>query len=368
MNQVNQHAIKNQIPSLNGIRAFSILLVILAHMADSYGVPAPLAQFLTRYVFGLLGVQIFFVLSGFLITHLLLKEKESSASGIQICKFYTRRALRILPVCYLYIFFIFIATRYLNIDLMLPHSLFIFGLTYTMNFNEAVIQPSNWLLGHLWSLSIEEQFYLFWPFAMKLKKNRMILFALLIIPLAMLSRFKPMTDASSALKFLAHFLKYADSLMIGALLAISWRYWPALWKRHFLKNGYLRTICLVACYLIYYYCAHVERPFFPGATVIGMSVVSCGIAYLIASAIVVQDDWIFKFLNHPVVEKVGILSYSLYIWQQFFLYPRDYFNGHAWWRVFPLNICLVFITAWISYYLWESLFLRVKENFESRKS
>ncbi|MEW5940259.1 MAG: acyltransferase [Chloroflexota bacterium] len=145
------------IPGLDGIRAIAFLLVFSVH---------------TDYIYiGWVGVQLFFVLSGFLITDILLRMKEKFAAGDYFKKFYGRRFLRIFPLYYLYLFIMYIVTNILlhyeyRIQYMerfqdhLPYA-----LAYIYNFFNAspAYDGESWFIGHLWSLSSEEQFYLVWP-------------------------------------------------------------------------------------------------------------------------------------------------------------------------------------------------------------
>lgn len=136
--------------SLDGLRGLAILLVLLFHYEFIIG-------------FGWVGVQLFFVLSGYLITSLLLKEKENPL-GFYIKRFYWRRTLRIFPIYYLYIAFVAVIflLRGIPEDFkdLLP-----FLATYTFNFYPLVGTYSyhDLFFTHFWSLSVEEQFYLMWP-------------------------------------------------------------------------------------------------------------------------------------------------------------------------------------------------------------
>ncbi len=145
------------IPGLDGIRAIAFLLVFLLH---------------TDYIYiGWVGVQLFFVLSGFLITDILLRMKERFGAKDFFRKFYGRRFLRIFPLYYFYLLVMFVVTSVLlqydyRINYMqrfqdqLPYA-----LAYVYNFfnASAAFDGESWLIGHLWSLSVEEQFYIFWP-------------------------------------------------------------------------------------------------------------------------------------------------------------------------------------------------------------
>jgi peptidoglycan/LPS O-acetylase OafA/YrhL len=152
-----------RLPSLDGWRAVAILLVLLSHWWATGG-----ADNIPRWIRpitgqGDLGVRIFLVLSGLLITHLLLEENDSYGS-IDLRSFYIRRVLRIFPVYFAF--------------LLLLATLSAFGLYYddvatwigALTFTRNVIGKGNSATGHLWSLAVEEQFYFVWPSTMMAAK------------------------------------------------------------------------------------------------------------------------------------------------------------------------------------------------------
>jgi peptidoglycan/LPS O-acetylase OafA/YrhL len=145
---------RTRIPSLDGVRAISILLVIAGHWTETHttGVKADIAG-----AFANLGVRIFFVLSGYLITRLLLEE-QATTGEISLRQFYLRRARRILPASLFFMLTVFI---WYHRELRWQHALA--ALLYVTNFDPG--HP--WFLGHLWSLSVEEQFYFLWPAVFK---------------------------------------------------------------------------------------------------------------------------------------------------------------------------------------------------------
>src|SRR3954453_5101511 len=140
----------SRIPSLDGIRALSIAMVLMLHLSDT-------KNFLSyRYVepfnFGFFGVWTFFIISGFLITSLLLEETASTGT-ISLKNFYFRRTMRIFPCSYVYL-------AVIGVLGLLPAIDFWHALTYTVNYHQF---GRAWHISHLWSLSVEEQFYLLWP-------------------------------------------------------------------------------------------------------------------------------------------------------------------------------------------------------------
>ena len=343
---------EKRVPSLDGLRAISILLVIFAHIAYfSLRVPLTLKTLLETFCFGKMGVLIFFVISGFLITTLLLKEKSSVTSDIDIRKFYIRRALRILPVNYLYILVIFLINQPFHLGIKNPF--FIPALTYTTNF---IILPA-FVLGHLWSLSIEEQFYLFWTWAMRLPIKKIVSAALIIICITPFINVINYFNKPLGVFLLEPFLNYAPCLMIGCLLSISKFMRPDLWKLPILQNGALRLLSIFITWLMFYFAQNAILGFI--TLPFGNIIASLGAAFFIASSIVSKNTLTYKILNHPIMVYIGVLSYSLYIWQQLFVAAEPMY----WWPHFPLNLLLIFVAAMLSYHLWEKMFLRMKDKF-----
>jgi peptidoglycan/LPS O-acetylase OafA/YrhL len=146
----------SRIPSLDGLRALSISLVLVAHFAYSMGFPVHHTWWTDDYAH--YGVRIFFVISGFLITSLLIREREQTGT-ISLKQFYIRRAYRLLPAAYVYLVVITIVFHE-----SLQYKYVVVAYMYLTSY--ALHSP--WVLIHLWSLSVEEQFYFLWPAAMAL--------------------------------------------------------------------------------------------------------------------------------------------------------------------------------------------------------
>ena len=141
---------ERRIPSLDGLRAISITLVLVAHLAGTRNFPLSEA---TGNFWGLgeFGVRVFFVISGFLITGLLMQELAQEGR-IRLGRFYLRRTLRIFPPYYTLLAALGLASVFGAVTLA-PHDL-LHGATYTSNY----YLGRSWFLGHSWSLSVEEQF------------------------------------------------------------------------------------------------------------------------------------------------------------------------------------------------------------------
>jgi len=152
---------------LNGLRAIAALLVIMAHSWDEMGKFLPIFND-APVGMGNLAVTIFFTLSGFLITSLLFLEQEKKGN-IDIGSFYVRRILRIWPLYYWYILLCIVVFFFLQQDNLLQSSLW-FYILFAANIPYMFDKGLNGI-NHLWSISVEEQFYLFWPLFFKIHKN-----------------------------------------------------------------------------------------------------------------------------------------------------------------------------------------------------
>src|SRR3984893_4831509 len=199
---------RSHIPALDGLRAVAVFLVIIAHFGFAQ-VP------------GAHGVMIFFVLSGFLITWLLLKESERYGK-ISLAGFYKRRTLRIFPAFYVYWLILITLLVATGKAVLWPHAWS--ALFYTSNYYSAINGDPNNGLSHTWSLAIEEQFYLLWPFVfLMLRGNlkRMTVFLTAVIGAVWIHR--------AILCFVFHvdqayiyaaFDTRLDELMVGCLVAV----------------------------------------------------------------------------------------------------------------------------------------------------
>jgi peptidoglycan/LPS O-acetylase OafA/YrhL len=319
-----------RIPSLDGLRAVSILLVLLGHAGMARGFPSWLSVASHHAAFG---VQIFFVISGYLITSLLLKEKERTGR-ISLRHFYRQRAYRILPAAYAYAIVVTVLCRH-----ALPRIDVVFAFTYLTNY---LLHPA-WILGHLWSLSVEEQFYLLWPFLIVAFFPQRVKIAIAAIAAA------PFVRIAVAL-FLPHelnntiFPSVQDALATGCLLAMIW---PQLEKWSHTIDRWIIPIVLTSIAL-----ADGEIP--RRVHLLVATFINAGIALGIFHAIRKRYWW----LNTGPVVWLGTLSYSLYLWQQPFL-DGEWASPLA---AFPLNIICAFGAGAACHYAIEKPFLRLRDR------
>ncbi|MFT3774631.1 MAG: acyltransferase [Minicystis sp.] len=336
-----------RIRSLDGLRAISVTMVIIAHLAGHQGIFA-------RFDLGNLGVRVFFVLSGFLITTLLLREHVKTGR-VSLSSFYLRRTLRIFPPFYALILAV-AAARVLGL-VALPWSDVAHAATYTMNYNTA---DRAWILGHTWSLAVEEQFYLLWPAALLIAGFRRGLpiaaFAILAAPLVRVITYLSFPAARAGIG--ETFPTAVDAIAAGCALALARdRLWQSPSYRRFLGSPLFLAVPLVTI------AAHAQgrHPLF--YFLIGASLVNLTIALCVDRVVRFSDDALGRFLNRRPLELVGAASYSIYLWQQPFLDA----TAHAWWSASPQNLILLALCALASYHLIEQPILRLRLALEARR-
>jgi peptidoglycan/LPS O-acetylase OafA/YrhL len=340
------------LPSLDGTRGVAILLVLASHfgMIDNPWLSVP--EWIVRL--GDFGVKIFFVLSGFLITTLLVNEYRRTGH-IAIGRFVIRRAFRIFPAAYVFMFTIVAAAALGWVHL--PPGAAAFALTYTTNFNTA---PGYWL-GHTWSLSVEEQFYLLWPLALLLARPRgrayVAVATLIAAPIArgvIVTWFPGLAENMERA-----FVTAADGFAAGSLLALVR---PRL-ERH---AGYVRWLrawwapCLLPLALAVNNLQHHPLAFY----VLLQPFVYVVLALGLHRGQMIPEDPLGRMLNWRPLAWVGSISYSLYLWQQAFLVP----SGGGVIHRFPIDLLLSVGVAWASYRLIERPCLHLRDRWWPARS
>ncbi|HLJ73899.1 MAG TPA: acyltransferase [Thermoanaerobaculia bacterium] len=325
-------------------------MVLFAHLSGSRG----FIYWPTLYLFGLFAVRMFFVVSGFLITSVLVRELHKTGS-IRLGRFYFRRTLRVFPASYFYIFAIALLGTLGWIEVQ--HGDLIAALTYTMNMRDARGAG----LGHLWTLAIEEQFYLLWPLTLGVlglqRSTRFLCAVILGVPVIRVI-LPTLLDAHWSILWSDHsFLFWSDALASGCLLATLWpklkddarlqRILSARWFALIPASAIL--INLVRFTKIYWF---ICEPY-----------MNLAIALSLAWAVTRPEATVGRILNWRAVAFVGVLSYSAYLWQQPFLLNR---KSESILVTFPVSIVAAFIAAMLSYLLIEAPMLRVRTAIECR--
>jgi len=337
----------DKIPALDGLRGISISLVLLAHLSGTRDV-ATGARLPDLDSLGNLGVRIFFVISGFLITLLLLHERAATGR-ISLPRFYLRRGVRILPAASLYMAVIFLAAAF-DLLVLAPWDR-LHALTYTVNYHHL----RSWYVSHLWSLSVEEQFYLLWPAVLLLfgaRRGLWLAFALVVAaPCIRMGIW--LYWPARRIEIGEAFSTIGDAIATGCLLA-------GLRERLGRSARYLR--CLrspwFAVVPLLVFAANALQQYPAIDFLFGETLMNVAIALTIDRCVRVDGDWVRRLLDSRPLAGLGVLSYSLYLWQEPFL--NRFARSLA--TLFPFNLLLVFACAAASYYLVERPLLRLRQR------
>lgn len=357
---------------LNGLRTIAAIGVLFSHVnlaLSNFGIHNySLFGFdngkQKSWLLGEHGVTIFFVLSGFLITFLLLKEFQKTRT-IKIKEFYIRRLLRIWPLYYLYITLVLIFT-YTTINI--NENIFYY-LTFFANvpFIKGTAYPA---MDHLWSISVEEQFYLFWPFLFLffVKKN-FIKNILLIITLLSTIRILLWFLIPFSIPALISVVNRFDCMMIGALGAY------LFYKKSFIINMIDNKFIQLGAWLVVILLIINKLSFFN-------SIIEIFLIELITVIIIIgQINKVNRIVNleNKLMSYLGKLSFGIYVYHPLLLVLfSDIFKNNItltdenelvyFVGIFTFSITLTIIISHISYYYFEIKFLKIKEKFSIIKS
>lgn len=349
------------LPGLNGIRAIAAISVIISHIGlnlklynlENFG----------GYSLASFGVTMFFALSGFLITYLLLMEKQKTGT-IAIKKFYFRRVLRIWPLYYFYLLVVlFVTGFYLN-----KYSWMYFFLLPNIPFaiNAASIFPATLQhINHYWSVGVEEQFYAFWPWIVKYSKK--ILFSLVLFALSffLLKIALTVFHAPSFIVTILHYTRFG-CLAIGGIAACL----LLSNNKIFLRVAQNRIAELLS-WIIFILIAVNKFHLF---SIVDHEIVT--IATLIIIINQVNNPKKIISLENKVFDYLGKISYGLYIYNPLIIYLLSFvlskflsdnliFNLVL---IYSITIAVVILVSHISYFYFETWFLQFKDKFAVVKS
>lgn len=336
-----------KIKGLDGLRAISVLFVIMSH-AEAWQALGITSGAVRSALSAQTGVNIFFVLSGFLITYLLIKEKEATGK-IDIISFIKRRALRIFPLYYLAIFFL----MYMNYTgrANIPNCSFVYALTYTINFYPKECAYS--AMSHFWSLSVEEHFYLFWPIIFCLGKRVAMLMAGAVAIACVIIGTSLYPDNQNY---------YMNRWTFPAMLPI-------------LAGCILAFICTIpsivavakdktsSSILLVSIVFGVATPAFINSDVIWLFSVCMLVLYIFHN----QESMLVKALEFKPLAVLGVISYRLYVWQGIFTGNGPYRSGGTFPPPVDIGVWLTFIVAPLSYVFFEKPIMRLKNRYSWRK-
>ena len=344
----------NYRPDIDGLRAIAVISVIFYHADNSFNNLKILPG-------GFIGVDIFFVISGFLITSIILKELNETGT-FSFKNFYLRRVKRIIPVLLLvfittfpFVWLFFIPTSFLDFSKSLISSLF-FLSNYHFYFSGELYDAESSLLKplmHTWSLSIEEQYYVIFPLILTIvfkffRKNLFKVFVLLFLIsfVSMIFTFQK----NESLAFFSFFARFWE-LILGGITAIL--YYKKKNSHKFNDSIYSFLGLLIIFYSILFYNDSTKSPYistlFP---VFGTSLV----IYFNN-----KSGFIYKILSLKYLVFIGLISYSLYLWH----YPvfaigrtTEFFGDGVSKKLFIIT----FFLSLISYYIIEKPIKKKKFN------
>ena len=336
-----------RIPSLDGIRGLSILMVVFGHAFRNYFHHIDIAN---------LGVRIFFIISAYLIVGVL---KNSIIKGrFSLKSFYFKRMMRTFPAFYFYIFCVYILLRWLDFfDL----NQFWRAPVYLENYHSRSLWESQqWFVGRSWSLAVEEQFYILVSVLFLMVNKNKITFKIANYIFLLLFFSSPVLRASFFIfdfypdvitgSIHRSFETVVDSIAIGGIIALT----PSkiIEKNKIVNYFKNKTFILFALVLgIQFLNSVFVREIF-GLKIrfiynlFGISIINISLAIIMFNSISQNNSSIFKkTLNSKILSYIGLLSYSIYLWQQIWLYK---------WNIpLALKFIGIIFSALISYYLIE---------------
>ena len=339
---------QTRIPSLDGLRAVSIAFVTLSHSglrSEQGAIVTELLQWA-----GAFGVTVFFVISGLLITRLLVEE-DDTWGRISLGRFYVRRIFRILPAYYAFLAAMAIAGKLGRVDADGRQ------LASAAGFVWNYLPGPGWELAHTWSLAVEEQFYLLWPLALALLRPRRALrlaVGLVVLsPALRLLSYALMPDLRGRIASMLH--TRMDGLMLGCVLALLWGT-PGFeaFRRRLGGTAAMAAAAVVAtsAALTVAFGGRYRLP-------IGYSVEALAIGVLLTWCVSRPSTAVGRILNSRPLVHLGVLSYSLYLWQQPIVSPTLVHR-------LALGLLGVLLVAELSYRGIERPFLRLRQRVETR--
>jgi len=377
----------DRLPALDGLRGIAVLLVMVYHFSSAWPFADSLldAAYARASAVGWVGVDLFFVLSGFLITGILYDSRERAG---YFTSFYARRVLRIFPLYYAFVLLVLPLAAQL-IAANPARVLAIFGasrewyLGYAVNFMVALHGWKSTVLqtAHLWSLAVEEQFYLLWPpLVLLLSRRALLRTSAALVVLALLARVALRLGGAGEVP--AYVLPFArmDALLLGAMVALAVREMGSVAPLARRAPRVLAASGMVAGVTLGAAPARVSWAS-PWVQTIGLTAIAVFFAALLVTAVAAPETsrW-GRALRAPSLRTFGKYSYALYIFHPLVVavlqatgWGADRFAAlgvgtqvgvHLMFTAFATLVSLG--VAWLSWNLMEKHFLRLKHRFATR--
>ena len=373
---MNASRLRNQfhqqyIPALDGWRGLAVLLVLLWHLWPRNGEPTP--WFVS---FGWTGVDLFFVLSGFLISRILLAAK---AQPNYFRNFYARRCLRIFPLYYATVLGVYLVWPWLDQQPVNGWQA-AWAFLYATNAWSAITHhwfaaPPPWNGSHLWTLAIEEQFYLVWPFVvLRLGRRSLMLLCGSLVLLTITARcIAWWISLPQVVPYVATF-SHVDGLAVGAAIAI-----VALTDQSQARSEVICRWVLLASsttiLAVFIYCQSFDVHTHALVYTLGISTLPGFFGSLLFLSLVQPaGGWLDRVMRAGLLRWFGKYSYGLYLYHGFMVIL---FQGNLWqWTAerfgtgtkvrltqFLVSTLLCNGVAFLSYHLFEKQFFRLKRRF-----
>lgn len=354
---------RERIRGLDGVRAFAVIAVVLSHLevTKTFQVMGVFSEGVVYSIRGAAGVQAFFVLSGFLITLLLLREYKNTGR-ISLQNFLARRVLRIFPIYYLTLLALLALNFILGDVVNLRHLAFSF--LYISNY--IPLADNSAVLDHTWSLAVEEHFYLVWPvlflFAAQRPRALMIASAAFIaISLAIVL----LMQAAPALAVGENYWRWSPvagaDIALGCLCALLVKDEAGAALIAKATKGH---VLLFAGVVLWF---NQAIPFFDN-TIAHQYLRGLGFAIIIVWIYCRQDSAVTGFLHLRPLQYLGRISYGVYVYQGFFLSTSlNRPPGQAWPPDPLIGLGLLVIAAPLSYHFIEKPLLRLRGNFRANR-
>jgi peptidoglycan/LPS O-acetylase OafA/YrhL len=379
VNNIEKHSLSERhYPALDGLRGVAALMIVWHHFLELSPMHGTVLSILTR-VFGFtwVGVDLFFALSGFLITGILA---DSKSKKHYFRSFYGRRVLRIFPLYYGYLALIFFILPFIGVGTDVLPSSRIFFWTYTSNFYFAW---SGWLtepyLSHLWTLAIEEQFYLIWPLVIFLSSSlerlrRGILWAFLSVTILRLILY--LTGIELNVLYLNTFT-HCDGLMLGGYLALSVRSVTPGALKGMRPSPMLVVFMGIIVFILANFGGIIRweplQVMLFGREVILLTLLAVLFVWLIHAATFKTSGRIFRFFSHPVLRWFGKYSYALYVLHvpiAVLILRSDISWVSSSPSIAQLELFIEYfvgsiLAAFLSWHLYEKHFLKLKRYFQT---